>query len=716
MDYVILGGGAVTAEFYLPALTLLGLIERTTVVDPFDSSLAVIRAQFPTARLIVQSHLDFLASLAPGGEERVIVALPNALHVEAVEAALAARRHVLCEKPLALAAGECARLVQAAAAAHRKLKVAMSRRYLASLMLARQMVRAGELGAVQSVEVQDCSPFLWKPRSFSFFAAEAGGVLADMGVHYLDFLDTIVGPLAPLAYEDDARGGTESSAAYSLAAGDIPVSLRLSRIDPAGAFIRIVCERGEILVDKAVENAVTVTPTGAPARFVAVEHPFDEPAWPPGFKGSFCQMLRDFEGAIAGAQTPIADASDAERAAALIEWAYAHRPTWPVKAAAERPSVVVTGATGFIGGHLVERLTQASEAKVKVTVRTPASCANVSRFPIELAPTDLLDPDSVKASLAGARTVYHLAYGKEGDAARITVEGTKAVVEAAIAAGVDCVVVLSTMYVFGFPPGGQPIDESFPYRPYGGEYGTSKAAMERWCLERAKTSGATRIVVINPTCVFGPAGGAYTALPVDLAREGRFCWISDGVGSCNYTYVENVVDALIAAAAEPAAHGERFIINDGVTSWRAFFEPLLAPLGQDIPSCTPQELARLPRFGGPFSWRELAAAAISSERVRNAAKRSALVRRLFDRMTQTAARKGQAEHAFSYRPAHDNDADPVFPPEWLAELYSPAKATFSADKARRVLGWAPRLALAEAQDETIVWLRQSGRLPNLSAP
>src|SRR5205085_8427424 len=124
--------------------------------------------------------------------------------------------------------------------------------------------------------------------------------------------------------------------------------------------------------------------------------------------------------------------------------------------------------------------------------------------------------------------------------------------------------------------------------------------MERWCLERAKTSGATRIVVVNPTCVYGPDGGAYTSLPVDLAGEGRFCWVSEGAGSCNYTYVDNVVDALQAAASTPQAHGERFIINDGVTTWRGLLGPMLEPLGIEIPSYTPAEIAALPRFGGPF--------------------------------------------------------------------------------------------------------------------
>ena len=153
--------------------------------------------------------------------------------------------------------------------------------------------------------------------------------------------------------------------------------------------------------------------------------------------------------------------------------------------------------------------------------------------------------------------------------------------------------------------------------------------MERWCLERAGRRPARLGSLHQSHPQPGPAGGAYMTLPVDMARTGRFAWISGGQGSCNYTYVENVVDALLLAARTPAAHGERFIVNDGVTTWRGLLEPFLDPLGLAIPDYLPAQLAALPRFGDAFRWRDLAQAVISSERVREVAKRSALVRRRF---------------------------------------------------------------------------------------
>lgn len=705
MTIHILGGGAVTQAYYLPALARLGRLAETVVAEPDARIAAEIRAQWPALDLRVEDYAACMAGLPddPAAPPRVIVALPNRLHVVAARLALERGAHVLCEKPLALAGADCDALAALAAERGRRLKVAMSRRYLPALKLAREMVAAGELGAVTAVEVFDCTPFLWRPKSYGFFARDGGGILADMGVHYLDFVETLVGPLTPLAYQDDARGGVESTAGFRLTAGEVAVTMRLSRLEDRGGFVRIACAGGEIRVDKADERSVMATPAGRPARRVSVEAPFDSPDWPCDFNGAFCQLLADFERAVAGAATPLADVTDAARTARLIEWAYAQRPPRPAsKRAAAKPSLV-TGATGFIGDHLVGRLADEGEP-VRASVRRPETCAGLARHPADLVPTDLLDPTSVRRAAEGCRVVYHLAYGQGPDARRVTVEGAKNVVEAAIAAGAECVVVLSTMYVFGFPHTPPEVDESFPYRPYGGEYGTSKAAMERWCLARARTSGATRIVVLNPTCVFGPGGGAYTTLPADLAAQGRFAWIDGGEGVCNYAYVENLADAIRLAAETEAAHGQRFIINDGWGSWRQVLGPLVDAPGRTIASVSAAELKALNRAADPFRVQDLLRAVLTAREVRTVAGRSAALRWLVRRTrlgAVAAAAPGASPHA----------APPAVPPDWLGDLYSPARSVFSARKAETVLGWRPRVGLAEAQRITRRWLEETGRVP-----
>jgi nucleoside-diphosphate-sugar epimerase len=303
------------------------------------------------------------------------------------------------------------------------------------------------------------------------------------------------------------------------------------------------------------------------------------------------------------------------------------------------------------------------------------------------------------------KSVYHLAVdGGSAEQRRITLEGARNVVEAAIAAGAACVVVLSTMYVFGFPASDAPLDETAPYRPYGGVYGSSKAEMERWCLERAKTSGATRIVVLNPSCVFGPAGGAYAATPRALADEGAFAWIDGGAGTGNYVYVGNLVDAMLRAAEVREAHGERFIVSDGWASWRTFLAPLLPGEAGDYPSFTPAELAALHRRLDRFQPRALARAVIAAPEVRAQARKSGLIRAASRLLgvgdaTSIAASASPATAASACAEA----AKPP-PPPWLTDLYGPATTRFSSAKAEHVLGWTPRVSLAEAQAITRAWL------------
>ncbi len=709
--FVVLGGGSVTAEYYLPALSVLGQQELVTVVDPSNSSLADLRQKFPDTGFVTGDYRTFLQDLPADARARIIVALPNHLHVEATSEVLNRGFHVLCEKPLSSRAADCERLGDLAVRNARALKVAMSRRYLPSLMLAREMLASEELGALRSVEVVDCAPFPWRPKSLAFFAPEAGGVLADMGVHYLDWLETVLGPLVPVAYEDDWRGCNEANLSYRLRAGSVPINMRLSRLHSANSFIRFECARGDVRIAKAHEGQLFVVPRGGTVRRVIAEQPFGTASWPGDFHGSFCAMLQDFEAAIEGKNTRLADAKDAGRTAALIEWAYDKRGSQATQSVSvpthARPEVLITGATGFVGGHLVNRL-RAEDRSIRAAVRSPASCANIARYPLEILAVDLLDRPAVAHAVAGIRQVFHLAYGRDGaNAARVTIEGTKNLVEAGIAAGVDVIVILSTMYVFGFPVGPAPVDESFPYRPYGGEYGASKAAMERWCLARARSSGKTRIVVLNPACVFGPGGGAYTVLPVELAQQRQFCWVDGGKGLCNFTYVENVVDAILAAATVEAAHGERFIISDGAMSWREFLTPLLMPLQTEIADYSMAALTRLARDVPPFRVRDLVSAALSAGEVRDVIKRNGLARRIIASIPRDHALRRPRVNGSSIITMPNGKASA--PPQWLAELYGPSTTVFSSEKAKALLNWSPSVNYSAARDDTIHWLSETGR-------
>ena len=322
---------------------------------------------------------------------------------------------------------------------------------------------------------------------------------------------------------------------------------------------------------------------------------------------------------------------------------------------------------------------------------------------------DLLNGGEVRHALKGARWVFHLAYGSSGhDASRVTIEGTRNVVEGAIAERCECVVILSSIYVFGQPDAAT-VDESWPYDPVGGEYGRSKARMERWCLERSTSSGFTRIIVLNPSCVYGPGGRTYSELPVRLAKQGAFCWVDGGKGTANYTFVENLLDAMLLAARLEVAHGQRFIVTDGYVSWREFLEPLLGRFGEDLPSFTRRELAALNRKARRTRLLRVVRDIALDPRLTYVARNAPVLGgalKLVDRYapaTVGAARAWRGHATARMRETRNENPPPV----WLSDVFCAGTSRYSAEKACRVLGWSPRIGLDRGRQLTLAWLRDT---------
>ena len=372
--------------------------------------------------------------------------------------------------------------------------------------------------------------------------------------------------------------------------------------------------------------------------------------------------------------------------------------------------VLVTGGSGFIGSRLVARLAAQDCRPIVAPVRSYRNCVELARFPVEMPRLDLLDAAAVRFAVQGARHVFHLAYGRDGDdAARVTVEGTRNVVEAAIAAGCDSVVVLSTMFVFGRPDTPQLVDETWPYAPIGSGYAPSKVAMERWCVARAQSSPQTRIVILNPTFVFGVQGKTFTRMPAEMASRGEFCWIEGGHGIANYVYVENLIDAMLLAATCKEAHGRRFLINDGDCTWRELLTPLLGPYAAELPSYNAAELAALNQVA-PKRLRDLVRAAARSPEISEAVNGMRWLGPLKQLLLRKLPRWRKNLRQLGGKPGVTAPPRGV-PPAWLAELFAPATTRFSARLAADVLGWKPRIRMEAAMIATTAWLHDIAVLP-----
>src|SRR3954470_19991734 len=235
-------------------------------------------------------------------------------------------------------------------------------------------------------------------------------------------------------------------------------------------------------------------------------------------------------------------------------------------------TVLVTGGTGFIGGRLAERLVLQHGAGVRALVRSFSRAVRLARFPIELVQGDLRSPESIDRAVAGCDYVFHCAYGSDGqdDARRVVnAQGTRNVLDAALAHHVKRVVHTSTVTVSGNTPDG-PLDETAPRVKTGFAYGDSKIEAEETAL--GYVNRGLSVAVVQPTVVYGPFGTTFTIKPLQMMKSCRVIIVNGGDGLANLVYVDDVVSGMLIAALHEGAHGDSFILSGPEpTTWREFY-------------------------------------------------------------------------------------------------------------------------------------------------
>ena len=258
--------------------------------------------------------------------------------------------------------------------------------------------------------------------------------------------------------------------------------------------------------------------------------------------------------------------------------------------------VLITGATGFIGGRLAEVLILGRDVRVRALVRDFSHASRLARFPVRMIPGDLLDEESVDRAVAGCEVVFHCAHDFRSSEANLA--GTRLLAQACLRHGVRRLVYTSSISVYEpLPPGD--LDESKEASPSGWTYKDDKIAAERLLLKFHRESGLP-VTIILPTIVYGPFGRAWTDGPVTHLRKARVVLPRDSAGRCNALYVDDCVDALILAAEEPRAVGERLLVSGPDTvSWHDFYKTYERMLGtRSLVFMDSEEIQRLNRPSG----------------------------------------------------------------------------------------------------------------------
>jgi nucleoside-diphosphate-sugar epimerase len=321
--------------------------------------------------------------------------------------------------------------------------------------------------------------------------------------------------------------------------------------------------------------------------------------------------------------------------------------------------VLVTGATGYTGGHLCRRLIQ-ENYQVVAFVRKRSRVEDLESIGVECRRVDIKDPTSVQDNFNGIDRVYHIAaayrteHSDHQEFWQVNVEATRNLLEAAKASKVKRFIHCSTVGVQGEIKD-PPADEEYRLEP-GDHYQNSK--MEGELLARKYFSAGLPGVVVRPVGIHGPGDTRFLKLfrPIN---KGHFVMIGSGKSLYHMTYIDDLIQGFILAGHRPEALGEVFSIGgEKYTTVRGLVNLIADVLEKPHP-----------KWRVPFLPVYIASV-------------------LCDKIC---------------RPLGINP--PLYPRR--VEFFYKDRA-FSIEKAKRLLGYSPRVSLREGLTRTAAWYKEQG--------
>jgi nucleoside-diphosphate-sugar epimerase len=248
----------------------------------------------------------------------------------------------------------------------------------------------------------------------------------------------------------------------------------------------------------------------------------------------------------------------------------------------------VTGGTGFIGSRVIGRLRQRGD-EVVALVRSPEKAGALRDLGCELIEGDLSSEDAIRRGVQGCDSVFHIAAvykvgipASERDAMHdANVGGTERVLDAAVEAGVQRIVYVSTVGVFGNTHG-KVVDET--YTRNGGEwlscYEETKWKSHQVALDRI-AQGAP-VVIVQPGGVYGPDDHSELGNIIDQARTGKLKMMMFPETGFNLVHVDDVADGILLAH-DRGAVGESYVLGGQLAKMRELIEKVSEISGRKAP-------------------------------------------------------------------------------------------------------------------------------------
>ncbi|HYN08747.1 MAG TPA: NAD-dependent epimerase/dehydratase family protein [Vicinamibacterales bacterium] len=742
----IVGCGAAARELQMPVLAGHERVEVTALVDRDLDRARQLATQYKVSRVFEDSRAlqrDFV--------DGVILCTPPSHHGPG-SAELAQRGfHVLVEKPLATRYEDAVAAVRAAEQAGVVLAVSVFRRLLPSTRMLRGLIDAKVFGSVQSFDVDEGEVYGWPAATLANMQRNlaGGGVLIDFGSHSLDRLTFLFpGPASVLEYRDNARGGIESDCELRLrlttAAGE-PVEGRLvlSRTRNLRNSYRIYCERGMLELPSNERFKVHLRPSGPAILDVLSDGPREsaiEARWTDVTDSIWYEAFRaqidDFVEAVSLPRPSSLSGASVLPALRLIQEAYA-KPAQPLPEpwadAGLRPGphhsprartrrVLVTGATGFVGGRVAEILSLREGWDVRALVHNPSHASRLARLPVDMVMGDLGSERDVARIVEGCDAVVHCAIGNAWGASKtnfdVTVRGTERLTAAALAQRVSRFVHLSTFAVHDLSKPGA-LDESSPVNPpAGNEYSTNKAQAEQ--IIRQAAGRGLAALTLRLANVYGPFSTIHVTRPITSLARGQLVLVGDPAAIPSSTvHVDSVVNAIVLGLEAPAdaITGELFTISDGDDfTWADFFGYFSRAIGIPYRTIADAEFQRRQQPDTDDQGHWLLTPFRSIRDVATSPEAWAMTKRILKSEPVFSAGKWTMEHVgFVDRAVRgwlELDAPVIYrrvtqdtPVE--AFEYELTRPKVAMDKAARVLGYQPAYPRETAMELTLEWLRDA---------